>query len=329
MGFAEGTGLFWLAGMANGVRFFAPPYWKIEQRPSAPRRIRTMMGDTFKYVAGETVMYFSKEAIQNLAESYGTMNARAEALIVSHLSYNFGSARAREFAQHGFARRIETLTHCIENVWLTFEPDDERIPTKADCIDATAYIQAFIFNVFGALDNLAWIWVEEKKIRSPEGNQLREERVGLGKKHKQIRRTLSPEFREYLNKNNAWFEHLANFRHALAHRIPLYIPRYAIVNGKAYEELQKAKDALKADPDEYDRLTEEQMKHVQFLPVMRHSISEKSKSVVFHPQLLSDFAIVEEIGKRMLKEFERAVPPQKTQGLGLVGRIWRCLRSGI
>jgi type IV secretion system protein VirD4 len=29
MGFAEGTGLFWLAGMANGVRFFAPPYWKI------------------------------------------------------------------------------------------------------------------------------------------------------------------------------------------------------------------------------------------------------------------------------------------------------------
>ena len=31
MGFAEGTGLFWLAGTANSVRFFAPPYWKIEQ----------------------------------------------------------------------------------------------------------------------------------------------------------------------------------------------------------------------------------------------------------------------------------------------------------
>ena len=31
MGLAEGTGLFWLAGMSNGVRFFAPPYWKIEQ----------------------------------------------------------------------------------------------------------------------------------------------------------------------------------------------------------------------------------------------------------------------------------------------------------
>lgn len=31
MGFAEGTGLFWLAGMANSTRFFGPPYWKIDQ----------------------------------------------------------------------------------------------------------------------------------------------------------------------------------------------------------------------------------------------------------------------------------------------------------
>ena len=40
MGFAEGTGLLWLAGMANGVRFFAPPYWNIEQAESARRGIR-------------------------------------------------------------------------------------------------------------------------------------------------------------------------------------------------------------------------------------------------------------------------------------------------
>lgn len=30
IGFEEGTGLVWLAGMANGARFFAPPYWNIE-----------------------------------------------------------------------------------------------------------------------------------------------------------------------------------------------------------------------------------------------------------------------------------------------------------
>jgi type IV secretion system protein VirD4 len=38
MGFAEGTGLHWLAGMANGVRFFAPPYWKIDQAAARASR---------------------------------------------------------------------------------------------------------------------------------------------------------------------------------------------------------------------------------------------------------------------------------------------------
>ena len=184
-----------------------------------------------------------------------------------------------------------------------------------------------MFNLFGALDNLAWIWVEEKGIKNEDGNQLREERVGLGKKHKQIRRTFSPEFRQYLNDNHEWFKHLADFRHALAHRIPLYIPRYAIVDAKEYEILQKKKDALTADPDEYDRLTAEQMKRVQFLPVMKHSFSEKSKSVVFHPQVLSDFAMVEEIGKKMLQELERELSPQSSPGL--FARIWRWLTTWL
>ena len=30
MGLAQGSGLLFLADMTNGVRFFAPPYWKIE-----------------------------------------------------------------------------------------------------------------------------------------------------------------------------------------------------------------------------------------------------------------------------------------------------------
>ena len=46
MGFAEGTGLLWLAGMANGVRFFAPPYWKIEQADEARGEESVLRGVT-------------------------------------------------------------------------------------------------------------------------------------------------------------------------------------------------------------------------------------------------------------------------------------------
>jgi hypothetical protein len=116
------------------------------------------------------------------------------------------------------------------------------------------------------------------------------------------------------------------FRHALAHRIPLYIPRYAIVNQEAYSDLQAQKEAVVGDPQEFDRLTEEQMKHVQFQPVMVHSLSEKSPRIVFHPQILADFAMVEEIGRKMLVELARDMPAPR---VGLLQSLWRRLRSAF
>jgi hypothetical protein len=203
--------------------------------------------------------------------------------------------RAREFATHGFSRRIRTLRHRIENVFNRLPPDDDAIPTTETCIDAAAYVQAFLLNVFGALDNLAWTWVQEKDIKNQDGGQLKETRVGLGKKYRDIRRTFSQQLRGYLGGHQDWFKHLADFRHALAHRIPLYIPRYAIVNHKEYADLQAQKEVVVGDPQEFDRLTQEQIKHVQFQPLMVHSLSETSPRIVFHPLILSDFAMVEDI----------------------------------
>jgi hypothetical protein len=44
---------------------------------------------------------------------------------------------------------------------------------------------------------------------------------------------------------------------------------------------------------------------------MVHSFSKKSSRIVFHPQLLSDFAMVEDIGRKMLVELAREVPAQR------------------
>jgi hypothetical protein len=274
-------------------------------------------------------MFFSQEAIEEMAGSYGSMDERSEALILAFASFDFKNDRAREFASHGFSRRIRTLTHCIENVFNRLPPDDDAIPTTEACIDAAAYVQAFLFNVFGALDNLAWTWVQEKDIKNQDGGQLKETRVGLGKKYRDVRRTFSPQFRGYLDGHQDWFKHLADFRHALAHRIPLYIPRYAIVNHKEYADLQAQKGAVVGHPHEFDRLTQEQMKHIQFQPVMVHSFSEKSSRIVFHPQLLSDFAMVEDIGRKMLVELAREVPAQRVSRPSHLTRLWRCLRSAF
>ena len=65
---------------------------------------------------------------------------------------------------------------------------------------------------------------------------------GSAKDNHFVRSSLSTEFQQYLKGADDWFDYLGNFRHALAHRIPLYIPPYTISPDKeaAYQRLEAA-----------------------------------------------------------------------------------------
>jgi hypothetical protein len=49
---------------------------------------------------------------------------------------------------------------------------------------------------------------------------------GLRPKNEIVMASLDVDVRKYLNSMDRWFEYLENYRHALAHQIPLYIPPY-------------------------------------------------------------------------------------------------------
>jgi hypothetical protein len=106
-----------------------------------------------------------------------------------------------------------------------------------------------------------------------------------------------------------WFEYLADFRHALAHRIPLYIPPYAIPrdNLAAYHELERRKLHLLQQWDFHgiDQLEREQLALGAFQPWMQHSFTEGAKPIPFHPQMLADFNTVDEVGRKLLAELDR------------------------
>jgi hypothetical protein len=61
-------------------------------------------------------------------------------------------------------RRFNTMHHCIERVFEILPPEQDKRPADAVLLDTAVYIQSFIMNVFGALDNLAWIWVGASAI---------------------------------------------------------------------------------------------------------------------------------------------------------------------
>jgi len=226
-----------------------------------------------------------------------------------YLAQDYKSAPAKEHAHHGFVRRVKTLVRCIQNVFEALPPHRDTVPSSEAISDATINIQAFVFNSFGAIDNLAWIWVNEKGLKKKNGSPIPDAYVGLRKANKLVRESFSPEFCGYLEKLDNWFENLDDFRHALAHRIPLYIPPFVISpeNEPRYHGLEERKWAALVQQDfrQYENLDAEQATLGFFRPWMRHSFLENSTPIVFHVQLLADFNTIEELGEKFLIELKR------------------------
>jgi hypothetical protein len=137
--------------------------------------------------------------------------------------------------------------------------------------------------------------------------------VGLRKANTDVRASLRPAFRAYLESYDDWMEYLVDFRDALAHRIPPYVPPGGVPRSKIDEYndyTRRMNEALRCfEPMEYDRLNAEQQKMLVFQPMITHSLIKAQRLVPFHGQLLSDFLTVEELGNKLLDELRRSSEP--------------------
>jgi hypothetical protein len=255
-------------------------------------------------------MAYSQEQIESFRESYGEWQRRADDLSTRLLTRVYLHERSRTLAAHGLIRRLRTLERCMDNVYDLIDPAEDN-PSRDNITDASIFLQAFIFNVFGVVDNFARLWAWEKGVLNKKGNPLSNGQIGLMPGYDFIRDSLSPPFQEYLNASAGWFEYLENYRHALAHRIPLYIPpkRFNDDAAKEYRRLElEQNEALKArDFDRFDELFAEQGNLGFFEPWMMHSYgpeNEDAKSVMFHGQLICDLATVVEIGEKLADELD-------------------------
>jgi hypothetical protein len=252
--------------------------------------------------------YFNQKYLAQLREKLQTIGPKRDDLLLKYVAHSFAEPKAKEYAHHGFARRVQTVARCIENVFRIVPPGAVRIPSKTRLNDAQINIQAAMANVYGCVDNLAWIWVHERGLaRSMDRRQ-----VGLRKHHTKVRDTLSPELQAYLDTLDGWFDYLVDYRDAVAHRVPLYIPPGGVRpkdRDKAVDLERRKTAALNAlNGYEYGRLDAEQLKLFVFQPLICHSFTEMPAPFAFHPQLIADFLTVEELGLKLLAELKAAGP---------------------
>ena len=255
-------------------------------------------------------IYFDATTLDQLGEEYVKVREKYERLLLKYLNLNLKNRTAAEYCTHGFLRRLATLKRCIENIFnISPAEKSDKLPND-DLLDLAINLQSFMFNVFGCLDNLAWIVLVKNNSKMKKIDRLRGTAVGLmsKEKNKNVIESFSQDFQDYLNASTKWYdEYLKEYRHALAHRIPLYIPPSCLNEKefKQYESLEKRKvEARKQNNFQLvSQINEEQDRLGKFVPIMKHSFAENSRPVVFHAQILIDWNTIVDIAEKFLDEF--------------------------
>lgn len=216
--------------------------------------------------------FYSQENIEKLNNQYGEIEIiyRLKLLEWSQISSRLMQEEAKEYLLHGFLRRLKILKICIDNIFEIYPPEKIELLTDYENLNITINWQAFNINIFGSIDNLAWLLVKEREILIKK-----ESEVKFNNPH--ILKMLSSSFKNYLNERKDWFSALKDFRDALAHRISPYMPSGYDNEAKAFHNL----------------------------PVITHSYSEESKPFILHGQIIADWMTIIEFGDKFFEELNQ------------------------
>ncbi len=253
----------------------------------------------------KNMQVYKQENIQKIKSELNTLRLRYLNLLskIFGLSEKLKEEKAKEYLHHGVGRRLEVIERCIENIFSIFPIEREKLLRHEELIDVAINLHAFFVNIFGLLDNLAWVLIHEKRL----AGTIDKKKIGLFKK--ETKEKFPSKFRQYLDSGpiKIWHDqYLINYRDALSHRIPLYVPPQTLntEQKKKVEQIEnKITDCIRSqDFDVLDKLSNEQKNIGSICPFFIHALSE-NKYVVLHAQLIADFNTIEKIVEKYCETF--------------------------
>lgn len=213
------------------------------------------------------------------------------------------SSQARDLLIFGFSRRLHTLERCVTNIFRIF-PTSQKIRLDSDALnDVTINLQAFILNLSGCFDNLAWAFVHRHDLLKRIG---RKSDVGIFLR--ETRKCLPIEIWSDVDQETFDQWHRAyhkDFRDALAHRIPLYLPP-AVVNPTQAAEIEAIEREINSSLASGDWSSANKNQNVVTdigSPSGFVHDTASGKSVWLHPQLLCDVQTLCEFANSFLEHW--------------------------
>jgi hypothetical protein len=239
------------------------------------------------------------EDLDALQIEHASLANRCRTLVTAFSNYQFKNAKARFYARSVIPWRLHILMRCTDSVFGKLPLEWTKFPNVDALADARIAVQAMVAETENYLRNLAWIWVQEAAINTPDGGPLPESAVGLGHKYKIVRMSLPCKFRRQLMNLNIWFERHEAFRHSVKHGVPFYQPDQ---DRTAESDLRNLWNCIIAAPNKQEcaeaRRSLEKMAHTTTPPWIEQPSG--LGPIMIHAQLIADFQAIEMLSLELL-----------------------------
>jgi hypothetical protein len=218
-----------------------------------------------------------------------------------------GDSELKSYLQYGLCRRIQTIRATLANIFRVFPPYFNRPLTTEERANVEINLHAYVINLSGLFDNWAWAFILKHDLLHAIGGK---HQVGMFRK--KTREHLPNQLQTYIDKNNleAWHTaYVKDYRDALAHRVPLYLPPKIMtpIETERFKELEAEKldKIVGGDHEAANRAMDEQEALGEpcfaFMIHPEHSV----EPIFLHPQLLSDARAMIEFGIEFLTHWSK------------------------
>lgn len=236
--------------------------------------------------------------------------------VLGELAQRLTNPRARTFALQGICRRLPLIARGARKIFTLYPPDAAELLSMDTCDEVAIQFQAFAINMYGLMDNIAWVCVLES------GGALNPLKIGLFKR--EVEQYLPDELKDYVGAPTplTWFnEYGKAYRDSTAHRIPPYLPSraYTTEEGQTYQDLdRRATEALTEAGrahanvaqalglmEQYEQLVQEKesLGSNSLLLALSLNGEDATPPVYLHPQVLCDWGLAIEL----LQVFDRSL----------------------
>ena len=225
------------------------------------------------------------------------------------LSQKTDLAPLKEHLAQGVGFRLGIIARTIENTFSILELGATQPTCDSENNDLQINVHAFLINLSGIFDNLAWAFTLRHGIEALLKDPLRID-FFKGSFHAFLPATL----REHVQTKTmaSWHkDYLKSYRDALAHRIPPRVPRITIDqnDSQAYEALEKSRweKIFELDFETAETIRNQQKLYEKPGFFMIHSFHQSIKSdpMMVHAQMIADTITLREFAHAFEEHWDR------------------------